>query len=251
MHPIAKQRIDNSVYEQLLQNIQNGVWKSGEKLPSEGELCTILQVSRVSVRSALQRLQALGFIDVKRAKGSFVRSTEELFDFTTFDDTINLTPKDFKEIAELREMVEEASIRILVQKTAPVDFSLVTEAYKGMADAVERMDLKSFTLHDLKFHIAVIMATGNERMIRLAHIFREDFFRFLSESNKFILRDLHDREKIRKHFEESLVWHTELHDALVNHREDAVDIQQRHLSRNIERLNHYYRRQTQRTVKQS
>ena len=38
MKSIAKQRIDSIVYERLLENIKKGVWKSGDKLPSEPEL---------------------------------------------------------------------------------------------------------------------------------------------------------------------------------------------------------------------
>ena len=240
MQPITKQRVDNCVYEQLLRNINRGVWKSGEKLPSEGELCKILQVSRVSVRSALQRLQALGFIEVKRAKGAYVCGLEDLLDFTGFNDSMNLTQQEFRDTAELREMVEEASIRILLSKREPADLTLVTEAYEGMAQSVRDMDLKAFTIHDLRFHIAIIMATGNAKMVRLAHIFREDFFHFLNEINKLIMREHNDREKTRRHFEESLVWHTELHDALLDHSDNAIAIQQRHLYRNLEIVKRYY-----------
>ena len=52
MKSIAKQRIDSIVYERLLENIKKGVWKSGDKLPSEPELSEQLSVSRASFRSA-------------------------------------------------------------------------------------------------------------------------------------------------------------------------------------------------------
>ena len=240
MQPIAKQRIDNSVYEQLLNNIKSGVWKHGEKLPSEGQLCDILQVSRVSIRSALQRLQALGFIEVKRAKGSFVCSREELFDFSNFDDTINLTEKEFHDIAQLREMIEMASIKILIALGDRADLAQISEACQGMEEAVRTLDFNAFTQNDHKFHMSVILATGNEKFIQIAQINREDFFRYLYESNKFMLRDRNDVVKFRSHFEESLVWHTELHEALVNRDESSEEIQKRHMARNIERLAFYY-----------
>ena len=240
MQPIGQQRIDSRVYEQLLDNIKGGVWKAGDKLPSESELCDILQVSRVSVRSALQRLQALGFIEVKRAKGSFVCSTEELFDFSGFNDTINLSRKEYHDIAELREMIEAASIEILLMQKGDVDLSTVSEAYAGMAKAVEDMDLASFTRNDHKFHLAIILATGNDKFAQIAQIFREDFYHFLRESNKFILRDKSNPKKYKEHFEKSLVWHTELHRALLERDERAIEIQKNHLTRNLERLEHYY-----------
>ena len=38
MQPIANTRRDDIVYKQLLDNIKAGVWKSGDKLPTENEL---------------------------------------------------------------------------------------------------------------------------------------------------------------------------------------------------------------------
>ena len=54
------------VYEYLSQNIKSGFWKTGDKLPSEADLCSLLNVSRVSVRSALGRLSALGLVQSKQ-----------------------------------------------------------------------------------------------------------------------------------------------------------------------------------------
>jgi DNA-binding FadR family transcriptional regulator len=45
MEAIPKQRINDIVFERLLSNIRSGIWKSGEKIPSEPELCNILNVS--------------------------------------------------------------------------------------------------------------------------------------------------------------------------------------------------------------
>lgn len=243
MQPIAKQRIDASVYEQVLANIKNGVWKSGDKLPSESELCNILQVSRVSVRSALQRLQTLGLIEIRRGKGSFVRSPEELFDFSNFNDAdFNLSEREFRDTAELRDMLESAAVEIILSREEKADLSTVTEAYREMAAAIETMDLDRFTRNDHKFHQAIVSASGNDILARIAHIFRENLFAFIRESNKFILRDSDNPEKVRRHFADSLVWHTELCDALIRHDKRAIEIQRRHLKRNIERLVHYFQR---------
>ncbi len=247
MQPIHKHRIDNRVYEQVLDMIKTGKWKAGEKLPSESELCAILDVSRVSVRSALQRLQALGFIEVKRAKGSFVCGTDELFDFSSLDETINLSKKDFQDIAELRSMIEEKSIRIILAKNGDANLDTIEQAYQGMVKAVKDTDVKTFTLYDHQFHQAVICASGNTKLIQIAQIFREDFFRYLHESNKFMLRDFENKKKFRSHFKESLIWHTELRDALHNCDANAVAIQERHIRRNIERLEHYFHHQDAKT----
>ena len=91
-------RRDDIVYKQLLDNIKAGVWKSGDKLPTENELSKELNVSRVTIRAALQRLRSIGLVESKHGKGTFVCPNEDLFDYTGFSDTINLTAKEYKEI---------------------------------------------------------------------------------------------------------------------------------------------------------
>lgn len=242
MRPIQKQRIDSCVYEQLLDNINLGKWKAGDKLPSESELCAILQVSRVSVRSALQKLQALGFIEVVRAKGSFVCDSNMLFDSSRINHTVGLTQKEAFEIAELRSMLEGASVEIILELGGAADLSRMEEAYQGMVKAAEEQALDPFTLHDHHFHQTIILATGNSRLIRIAHIFREDFFHYLTEINKYTFCNLMDESQIRRYFKEAIHWHTDLRDALHNLDPDAPAVQRRHITRNAERLTRYYER---------
>lgn len=56
----------------LLQGIVSGDLTNEGKLPSEGDLCNLLSVSRSTVRSALKSLQDDGLITVRHGLGSFV-----------------------------------------------------------------------------------------------------------------------------------------------------------------------------------
>ncbi|AIY84174.1 trehalose operon repressor [Clostridium baratii str. Sullivan] len=60
------------VYNYLKENIINGTFKSGEKLPSENELTNIFSVSRNTVRRAIDMLSADGLTTSVHGKGVFV-----------------------------------------------------------------------------------------------------------------------------------------------------------------------------------
>ena len=47
---------------QLQARIQNGALKSGDKLPSERELCALFNTTRITVRESLAQLEASGVI---------------------------------------------------------------------------------------------------------------------------------------------------------------------------------------------
>ncbi|MEO3781144.1 GntR family transcriptional regulator [Micromonospora sp. B11E3] len=52
--------------------ILNGVIASGERLPTEAELCERYDISRITVRAALRSLRDAGYIDVRQGLGSTV-----------------------------------------------------------------------------------------------------------------------------------------------------------------------------------
>ncbi len=60
------------VLDSLRAGIENGHVKPGEQLPSEGELCTMFDVSRTVIRQALSALEKDGLIVKERGRGSFV-----------------------------------------------------------------------------------------------------------------------------------------------------------------------------------
>ena len=60
------------LYDILHQQIADGVWKPGDRLPSESELIDTYQVSRITVRQALDMLVKEGWIYRRRGRGTFV-----------------------------------------------------------------------------------------------------------------------------------------------------------------------------------
>lgn len=57
---------------EILRAVESGQIATDGKLPSESELCSLLSVSRSTVRSALQLLEADGIISVRHGKGSYL-----------------------------------------------------------------------------------------------------------------------------------------------------------------------------------
>jgi len=58
--------------ELLTEKIDSGEWEPGYRLPSEQELATELEVSRITVREAMQRLETSGLVERRRGVGTFV-----------------------------------------------------------------------------------------------------------------------------------------------------------------------------------
>lgn len=68
--PLYKQ-----IQQYFLDNIQQGKWQPNEKIPSENELSTKFNVSRITIKKALEDLVEQGIIYRIQGKGSFLSST--------------------------------------------------------------------------------------------------------------------------------------------------------------------------------
>ncbi|MGI3066446.1 GntR family transcriptional regulator [Vibrio diabolicus] len=69
------------VADELKRDIDKGTYPAGTKLPSENQLVEKLNVSRVTVRKALQQLNKLNYTFSEKGKGTFVSSNKLRHDF--------------------------------------------------------------------------------------------------------------------------------------------------------------------------
>lgn len=123
------------LYQQLRdvleEQIRNGVFKVGERLPSEKELCSMYNVSRITVRQALAELTREDLIYRSHGKGTFVtrpRIQQELIKVTPFEET-------------LRSKGLEPSTRYLGASVVAADYHLATILAIPISAEVTRLEL--------------------------------------------------------------------------------------------------------------
>jgi DNA-binding LacI/PurR family transcriptional regulator len=68
------QPLYSEVRDSLLEDIQAGRYEAGEQLPSMGDLEQDYDVSSITIRRALQELEAEGWVDRRQGVGTFVRA---------------------------------------------------------------------------------------------------------------------------------------------------------------------------------
>lgn len=69
----ARATLSERLTQDLNRRILDGEWVPGERLPSEAELAAAYEVSRVTVRTALQTLEVRGLVRIRHGAGSFVQ----------------------------------------------------------------------------------------------------------------------------------------------------------------------------------
>ncbi len=80
------------VFNSLKNSITDGEYKDGDQLPSERALCDKFNVSRISIRKALDMLEREGIVYSVHGKGNFVRESKmnsDLHKISTFAETLS------------------------------------------------------------------------------------------------------------------------------------------------------------------
>lgn len=76
--PIRFSSLSSQVLELLIEKIRDGAYPPGSPLPPENQMAREYQVSRATIRSAFDRLEALGMIYRKQGVGTFVRRASNI-----------------------------------------------------------------------------------------------------------------------------------------------------------------------------
>ncbi len=77
--------------ENLTQKILSREWEPGARIPTEKELCEMYDVSRITVRKALDELEQMGYIVRRQGKGNYVSPNsmeQKLSKFYSFSEEI-------------------------------------------------------------------------------------------------------------------------------------------------------------------
>lgn len=145
----------------------------GDCLPSESDLCTILNVSRSSVREALRRLEALQIVEVRRGIGAFVGSlsmsplVETLAFRTVMMSRNNL--EGLREIVKVRRYLDLG----MAQKVCDTLKGIPQPGLETLVELMERRAKagKLFSDEDYAFHDGILALLDNEVMRQLVGSF--------------------------------------------------------------------------------
>ena len=72
IHPADELPIYRQIMRQMTEAIAGGRLKPGDRLPSHRELSEQLVIAPLTVKKAYDELEALGYIDTQRGRGTFV-----------------------------------------------------------------------------------------------------------------------------------------------------------------------------------
>jgi DNA-binding FadR family transcriptional regulator len=129
-------RLHESIVIEMIEAIVSGRHAPGASLPNEIDLAQASGVSRTAAREAMQKLQSLGLIEVRRRKGASVlpRSHWNLLDATVLDVAVMYVAdvEFFQALIEARLLIEPRAAELAAQRANDRDLERIEAALTSM-----------------------------------------------------------------------------------------------------------------------
>ena len=164
----------------------------GSSLPSEGELAARFEVSRLTVREAVKMLAGRGLLDVGRGRRAVVKEPTGAAFSDFLSTVIHNDPKGLFDLIELRMSLEVQSATLAARRATRAGIAALESAVQGMRDAAAdgkagidpEASEQRFHEHDVGFHEAVALSSGNRLISYLFEAMAAPLMRSFSLSRR-------------------------------------------------------------------
>jgi DNA-binding FadR family transcriptional regulator len=166
-------RLFEQISIKIRDDIKEGKFKAGEKIPSEPALMELYGVGRSTIREAIKSLTLSGILTVQQGFGTKVNAipAEPIEQ--------RLRSSDFKEINQVRALLEQEIVRLATQNRNKSDLETISLALEKRKQAIENESRTECANADIEFHLAIARASGNSVLADLYESFTviiRDFF---------------------------------------------------------------------------
>ena len=159
--------ISDSVADEIKQRILSGDLVAGNKLPPERELALQFNVSRPSVREAINKLQAKGIVRKVPGGGNYINDdlgssfADPLLDLFANDKNASF------DILELRFAVEALSAYFAAKRATKSQLENIQQKYQDLLEVHKKADPEKEAKGDAAFHMAIAEASNNPAIVHL------------------------------------------------------------------------------------
>ncbi len=167
--PKGEDSLVDRISNALRRDLDAGVFRAGDKLPSENELTRLHSVSRAVVREAIAALRADGLVEARKGAGVFALDTSNR-PSRPFDDLTTARISSVIELLELRTACEIEAAALAATRRSPAQLESILEAHRAVGDCLRAG--KPTRDADFDLHLAIAEATQNRRFPEFLQLIR-------------------------------------------------------------------------------
>jgi len=211
---IRPQKVAEAIADHLEKLILQGVLRPGERLTPERELAEKLDVSRPSLREAIDMLAERGLLLTTRA-GTFVAQFLSPL-LKPLASLLEDNPQSTADYFEFRQSMDAQAARYAAMRASELDRNAIQAAINQIKSAHELEDSTQESQADVDFHLSIYEAAHNAVLLHIMRALVE-----LLRSNIFYSRQqLYQRASVR---EKLLAQHVAIAEAILAGKPKAAE----------------------------
>lgn len=149
------------VVRQIEEEIRNGHFAKGARLPTERELGAAFGVSRGVIREAIKVLSAMGLVESRQGSGIYVRNNPTPMISRALTLSVSHDEESLEQLFEFRRELEKVSVALAATRRSDEHLHALHEAADETAIAAANNDWERFAASDVRFHAVLAEAAGN------------------------------------------------------------------------------------------
>jgi GntR family transcriptional repressor for pyruvate dehydrogenase complex len=154
------------VLNRILELVQTGNLRPGDRLPPERELIEIFGIGRPGLRESLRSLATLGVIEIRHGGGAYITGLDARRLLAPLDFVLSLTPRILDESTACRRLIECEAVRKAAENATAEDIAEFEEMLQ--AHAAVKTDPVGFRILDSRFHCKIYATAGNSVLEKVA-----------------------------------------------------------------------------------
>ena len=166
----GKKNVTEQVYEDLFHMILRGDYAPGDRIPSENELKQQFNVSRNTIRAALNRMNVLGIVETRQGDGTYVRGIGTNMYLNTFVPSFLANADDLMGLMVFRRGVEVSSARLAAINASDEDLRNLENYFEYLQH--EKISNQEFAESTSAFHLKIAIASKNEMLVQILELIR-------------------------------------------------------------------------------
>ena len=191
-------RLSDVIMQQLEGRIVDGTYAVGERLPSERELARQLDVSRPSLREAIQKLEAKGLVTRRHGGGTFVSGALHQKVADPLFTLLAKNPEAHYDLLEFRHALEGVSSFFAAMRGTDADRARIQEAFDAATEAAD-IGPKEQAQALMRFYVAITEASNNVVLLHLVRGMQDILMENMRQNLEVLNRRVEIRAQLHKH----------------------------------------------------
>lgn len=191
-------KLSDVIMQELEARIVDGTYGAGERLPAERELAKQLDVSRPSLREAIQKLEAKGLVTRRQGGGTFVSGalhqqvTDPLFAL------LAQNPEAHYDLLEFRHALEGVSSYFAAMRGTDTDRAQIQRCFDAAIEA-EAVGPKEQAQALMRFYVAITEASRNVVLLHLVRGMQDILMENMRQNLDVLNRRTEIRAQLHQH----------------------------------------------------